>query len=206
MANFPSIDRSSDVGGGAENYKGQYASLKFPKFVYQEYPKHVKNASGTLLGVANNALEEAEILGQHGLEHKDVDSLAHAMSENEALKAKLAQYEGGAGVPQIAAQPRKSTTTVEMLPQEHGSVVPQHEETSPEGANPTYNPPLGGDPATTRPAVKPAGSPQVENQQGNQTVVPASVSGNPLLRDKVAPVANAAGKAPQINKTVDPGV
>lgn len=165
MANFPAIGSSNAEGGGAEYYKGQYASLKFPKFEHKEYPKQVKDKTGKILGRAMNAKEEADLLEANGLEHSDIDPLKHALAEAAELRAKLSQYEGKDPTNQIAAKTSlKTTASVEMLPADT---------------------PV----AETAPVVNNA---------------PASVTGNPLLKDKVTPVANAhpPGTAPAAKPAV----
>jgi hypothetical protein len=99
------------------NYKGQFASLKFPKRVYQEYPKVIRDPAGAKIGRATNAMEEAEILAKAGLEVGAVDPIAAMKAELTAAKEKLAQYEGADASKQIAAKKSGAQTqSVEMLP------------------------------------------------------------------------------------------
>lgn len=108
-----------ETQGGSKNYKGQYASLKFPRYVYKEYPKHVKDPEGKVLGVAGNAMEEAELLANAGLDAQVVDPVAAMRAELEEAKRKLSQYEGKDPANQIAAKNLgKQTASVEMLPAE----------------------------------------------------------------------------------------
>lgn len=183
------------VQGSPENYKGMYGSLKFPPRKHQEYPKQLYKDDGKPLGVANNAMEEKELYASIGVEKADIDPLGAAQDELAVLRAKLAQYEGTDTSKNIAAKPSGvKTSTVEMLPEEQAknptaSVVPEHKEISPEGANPTYNPPPGGDPAQVQHPVPKAG----------QTPAP----GNPLLKDKNT---NLPGTAPKVEKNIGSGV
>lgn len=186
------------VQGSPEGYKGMYGSLKFPPKKHQEYPKLLYRPDGKLLGTAANAMEEKELYASIGVDKADIDPLASAQDELAVLRAKLAQYEGpsaGAIAPTKIAGVK--TSSVEMLPKEQeknptASVVPEHKEISPEGANPTYNPPPGGDPAQVQHPVPKAG----------QTPAPGNKQANPLLAGKPQP----QGTAPAVTKQIDPGV
>lgn len=104
--------------GSPEHYKGQYASLKFPAFKQQEYPKLIYADEGRkkILGTANNAMEEKELYASIGVDKIDVDPLGAALDEVSVLRAKLAQYEGTDATQQIAPAKGVRTNTVEMLP------------------------------------------------------------------------------------------
>lgn len=98
-------------------YKGQFASLKFPRRVYKEYPKVIRDPSGKKIGRATNAMEEAEILANAGLEVSAVDPLAALQAQLAEAQEKLSQYEGKDLSKQIAAKKSgPQTATVEMLP------------------------------------------------------------------------------------------
>src|ERR1700731_372709 len=105
--------------GSPEHYKGQYASLKFPPYKYQEYPKIIykDETRKAVLGTANNAMEEKELYASIGVEKVDIDPLGAALDEVSVLRAKLAQYEGGDASQQIAPTKGVKTNTVEMLPE-----------------------------------------------------------------------------------------
>lgn len=139
------------VQGSPEHYKGQYASLKFPPYKYQEYPKCVyrDEARKAILGIAQNAMEEKDLYASIGVDKVDVDPLGAALDEVSVLRAKLAQYEGADASQQIAPQKAAGvrTNTVEMLPEGAPAAVP-----SAVAAKPP-NPLL-------KPVAQPAGSPQ----------------------------------------------
>ncbi len=98
-------------------YKGQFASLKFPRRVYKEYPKVIRSPDGKKLGRATNAMEEAEILANAGLEVSAVDPLAALQAQLAEAQEKLSQYEGKDLSKQIAAKKSgPQTSSVEMLP------------------------------------------------------------------------------------------
>lgn len=98
-------------------YKGQFASLKFPRRVYKEYPKVIRSPDGQKLGRALNAMEEAEILANAGLEVSAVDPLAALQAQLAEAQEKLSQYEGNDLSKQIAAKKSgPQTSSVEMLP------------------------------------------------------------------------------------------
>src|SRR5882757_5685147 len=103
--------------GSPEHYKGQYASLKFPKFEQKEYPKllYTDESRKKILGTAQNAMEEKELYASIGVEKVDIDPLGAALDEVSVLRAKLAQYEGLAdqAIPVKTAGVR--TETVQML-------------------------------------------------------------------------------------------
>lgn len=106
-------------------YKGQFASLKFPRRVYKEYPKVIRSPDGKKLGRATNAMEEAEILANAGLEVSAVDPLAALQAELAAAQEKLSQYEGKDLSKQIAAKKSgPQTATVEMLPESAPDPIP----------------------------------------------------------------------------------
>jgi hypothetical protein len=138
------------IQGSPENYKGQYASLKFPPYKYQEYPKtlYKDDTRKAVLGIANNAMEEKELYASIGVDKVDIDPLGAALDEVSILRAKLAQYEGSNAAEQIA--PTKPagvrTNTVEMLPEEAPAPMPPTVVAKP--ANPLL-----------KPASQPAGSP-----------------------------------------------
>lgn len=183
------------MSGSPKNYEGQYASLKFEPYKHREFPKAVY-VGGVLVGTANNLLEEKELYASRGIERGDIDPMTSLRDENAELKAKLAQFEGGQ--PVVGRSTGVQTNTVEMLPagapQKMGpgdgvagdNVIPEHLEDSPRGANPTYNPPPGGDPA--RIAVPKPG----------QT---AGAKPNPLLQGK----PGVQGSAPQVNSPIKDG-
>lgn len=109
------------MSGSPEHYKGQYASLKFPAYKYQEYPKvlYRDEDKRTVLGLANNAMEEKELYASIGVEKSDIDPMGAALDEISVLRAKLAQYEGSDLEKQIAPKPAgKQTQTVQMLPED----------------------------------------------------------------------------------------
>jgi hypothetical protein len=205
--------------GSPENYKGQYASLKFDPYKHREFPKAVY-VDGVLVGTANNLLEEKELYASRGIERGDIDPMSAARDEIAELKAKLAQFESGQ--PAVGRSVGVQTNTVSMLPagvpQKMGpgdgvagdNVTPEHLEDSPRGANPTYNPPPGGDPArnavpkpgatSTNPTAEQAqatGSPEKQQQSVSTGTKPP----NPLLVGK----PGAQGTAPQVNKPLESG-
>lgn len=207
--------------GSPENYKGQYASLKFDPYKFKEFPKAVY-LDGKLIGTANNLLEEKELYAARGIDRADIDPMTSLRDENAELKAKLAQFESGQ--PAVGRSPGVQTNTVAMLPESAkrgpgdgvagDNVIPEHLEDSPRGANPTYNPPPGGDPAAN--AVPKPGAPsnQATNAQqaqavgtgaGSQQSVSTGVNTvkppNPLLQGK----PGAQGTAPQVNKPMESG-
>ena len=123
--------------GSPEHYKGQYASLKFPPYKYQEYPKIIykDEARKSVLGTANNAMEEKELYASIGVEKVDIDPLGAALDEVSVLRAKLAQYEGGDASQQIALTKGVKTNTVEMLPESAPAPEP-----APKPVNPLLKP------------------------------------------------------------------
>lgn len=131
--------------GSPEHYKGQYASLKFPPYKYQEYPKAIYTDEGRkkILGMANNAMEEKELYASIGVEKVDIDPLGAALDEVSVLRAKLAQYEGQDASQQIAPAKGVKTNTVEMLSENAPALA----------AEKPINPLL-------KPAAQMAGSPQ----------------------------------------------
>ena len=141
---FPSINNDS-AEQVTRRYKGQFASLKFPRRVYKEYPKIIKDPSGKKIGRAINAMEEAEILANAGLAANAVDPVAAMAAELEEAKRKLAQYEGKDTAKNIAAKPTGAKTqSVEMLPEDKVEVAPDVPKQGPVAANPL----LKGAPAT----------------------------------------------------------
>lgn len=197
------------MSGSPENYKGMYASLKFDLYKHREFPKAVY-IDGKLVGTASNLLEEKELYAVQGIERGDIDPMTSLRDENAELKAKLAQFESGQ--PAVGRSPNIRTNTVTMLPEDDekpqqdagrpqkmgpgdgvagDNVIPEHLENSPRGANLTYNPPPGGDPA--RNAVPKPG--QTPSSQGQ------SAKPNPLLAGK----PGAQGSAPQINSPIKDG-
>lgn len=214
------------MSGSPENYKGQYAGLKFPSYKYNEYPKilYKDEAKKLVLGTANNAMEEKELYASIGVEKADIDPLNAALDEVSVLRAKLAQYEGDDVALQKAAPKRAGvqTNTVEMLPAGSGpgndlpgeNTTPAHLEESPRGANPTYNPPPGGDPAVVQRTVPKAGENPTHNNLAAQAIgtgdskqqqsVSTGVQGkvaNPLLAGK----PGAQGSAPQVTSPIKSG-
>lgn len=191
------------MSGSPENYKGQYASLKFEPYKHREFPKAVY-VGGVLIGTANNLLEEKELYASRGIERGDIDPMTSLRDENAELKAKLAQFESGQ--PATGRSTGVRTNTVEMLPEDDGkpgkmgpgdgaigdNVTPEHLEDSPRGANPTYNPPPGGDPAN-KAVPKPAETPSLNPAAG--------VKPNPLLAGKPGP----QGSAPQVSSPIKDG-
>jgi hypothetical protein len=150
--------------GSPEYYKGQYASLKFPPFKQQEYPKliYTDETRKKVLGVANNAMEEKELYASIGVDKVDVDPLGAALDEVSVLRAKLALYEGSDASQQIAPQKISgvSTNTVEMLP-----------ESTPVSA-PVANAPKAPNPLL-KPAPQTAGVPQ---PQGSAPTITKTLS------------------------------
>ena len=138
------------IQGSPENYKGQYASLKFPPYKYQEYPKllYKDDTRKAVLGTAQNAMEEKELYASIGVDKVDIDPLGAALDEVSILRAKLAQYEGFNAAEQIAPTKLAAvrTNTVEMLPEETSAPVPAAAVAKP--ANPLL-----------KAASQPAGSP-----------------------------------------------
>lgn len=113
---------ANEMQGSPEFYKGMYASLKFPPYRHQEYPKVLyRDEDRTkVLGTVNNAREEQELYASIGVEKGDIDPHGAALDEIAMLKAKLAKYEGTDPTTQIAPQKTAGvkTNTVEMLPEE----------------------------------------------------------------------------------------
>lgn len=210
------------MSGSPENYKGQYASLKFDPYKFKEFPKAIY-VDGKVIGTANNLMEEKELYASRGIDKGDIDPLRASQDEVAELRAKLAQFEAGQPATGRSTAPR--TNTVEMLPagsQKMGpgddvagdNVIPEHLEDSPRGANPTYNPPPDGDPA--RNAVPKPGAPpnQAANAlQAQATAVPggsqqstsAAAKLNPLLPPKPAGSPGAVGTAPQVTSPIKDG-
>lgn len=142
------------MSGSPENYKGQYGSLKFPTYKYQEYPKmlYKDDAKKHQLGMVNNAMEEKELYASIGVDKADIDPVGAMADELVQLKARLAKYEGNDLANQIAPQGgQKTTSTVEMLPEE-----PKGIQSTDAGAKPQ----VAGNPLL-KPHVPPAaGNPQ----------------------------------------------
>ncbi len=141
--------------GSPEHYKGQYAGLKFPPYKYQEYPKvlYRDEARKSILGVANNAMEEKELYASIGVEKIDIDPLGAALDEVSVLRAKLAQYEGKDTPAQIASQKGVKTNTVSMLSEEQSAGLenlPAEQPISAGSTNPLLN----------KAKSQPAGGPQ----------------------------------------------
>lgn len=205
--------------GSPENYKGQYASLKFDPYKHREFPKAIY-VDGKLIGTAANLLEEKELYASRGIERGDIDPMTSLRDENAELKAKLAQFESGQ--PATGRSTGVRTNTVEILPEDDGkpkmgpgdgvagdNVTPQHLEDSPRGANPTYNPPPGGDPAN-KAVPKPGAPPQQAQNALNAQAVGTGDSAqqrsvgkpaNPLLAGKPSP----QGSAPHVNSPIKDG-
>lgn len=192
--------------GSPENYKGQYAGLKFEPYKHREFPKAVY-VEGKLIGTANNLLEEKELYAGQGIDKGDIDPMGALKDENAELRAKLAQFE--AGQPATGRKAGVQTNTVAMLPAGPGDGVVEaaHEEKSPRGANPTYNPPPGGDPANrATPMPGQNGAQNALNAQavgnaaqGQQSVSAGAKPPNPLLAGKPGP----QGTAPQVTKPLE---
>lgn len=101
--------------GSPENYKGQYAGLKFDPYKFREFPKIIYSDSGKVLGTATNAREENELYASIGVVKSDVDPLGAAQDEIAQLREQLAKFEAGASVPPVK-KAGVQTATVEMLP------------------------------------------------------------------------------------------
>lgn len=194
--------------GSPENYKGQYASLKFDPYKHREFPKTIY-VEGKLIGTANNLLEEKELYASRGIERGDIDPMTSLRDENAELKAKLAQFESGQ--PATGRSTGVRTNTVEMLPEgpytppqmgpgdgvAGDNVIPEHLEDSPRGANPTYNPPPGGDPgANVVPKPGQTGATKIAENASQQGKNP-----NPLLAGKPSP----QGSAPPVTSPIKDG-
>lgn len=191
--------------GSPENYKGQYGSLKFDPYKYREFPKSIY-VEGKLIGTANNLMEEKELYASRGIDKGDIDPMSAAQDEIAELRAKLAQFE--TGKPPVGRSPGVRTNTVEMLPEGPDTppqmgpgdgvigdnVIPEHLEDSPRGANPTYNPPPGGDPA--RNAVPKPG--QTEATKIAENASQQGKNPNPLLQGKPGP----QGSAPAVHSPI----
>lgn len=128
------------MSGSPENYKGQYASLKFDPYKFKEFPKAVY-LEGKLIGTANNLLEEKELYAARGIERDDIDPMTSLRDENAELKAKLAQFESGQ--PAVGRTNAVRTATVEMLPETSTVKIAEVAPAKPAG----------------NPLLKPAGSP-----------------------------------------------
>lgn len=142
--------------GSPENYKGQYASLKFEPYKHREFPKAVY-VEGKLIGTANNLMEEKEIYAARGIEREDIDPMTSLRDENAELKAKLAQFESGQ--PAVGRTAGVKTNTIEMLPAGAGSDggAKGKDDASPQVAPKSgLNPLLAGKPSPqgTAPEVK----------------------------------------------------
>lgn len=101
--------------GSPENYKGQYAGLKFDPYKFREFPKIIYAESGKALGIAGNAREENELYASIGVVKSDIDPLGAAQDEIAQLREQLAKFEAGASVPPVK-KAGVQTATVEMLP------------------------------------------------------------------------------------------
>ncbi len=151
--NFPSINAepSEQV---TRRYKGQFASLKFPKRQYHEYPKVIKDLAGKKLGRATNAMEEQALLEGAGLDAQKVDPVAAMQAELEVAKRKLAQYEGKDPANQIAAKkPGARTASVEMLPEEVKEPAAKEEDPPKASGNPLLKAAGLPGPAGTAPKI-----------------------------------------------------
>lgn len=137
-------------------YKGQFASLKFPRYLYQEYPKLIYDPAGAKIGHANNAMEEAEILAGAGLEVNAIDPLAALQAELAAARESLAKYEGNDPAKQIAARkPGPQTSSVEMLPASASAATTEPEPEVVAKPNPLLKPQtLAGSPSPVGTAPK----------------------------------------------------
>lgn len=100
--------------GSPENYKGQYAGMKFEPYKFKEFPKVVYTESGKVLGTAANAREENELYASIGVVKSDVDPLGAAQDEIAQLREQLAKFEAGASVSPVK-KAGVQTATVEML-------------------------------------------------------------------------------------------
>lgn len=149
---------SAEIQGGAENYKGQYGSLKFPRYVYKEYPKVIRNTAGKVLGTVESATQERELLEANGESADKIDPLAAAQAENEELRARLALLEAGAAkITKPTAGPK--TQSVEMLPESTAAEKLADKPAEVKAANPLMKPvtvpgtpqPVGSAPKLTTP-------------------------------------------------------
>ena len=155
--------------GSPEHYKGQYASLKFPPYKYQEYPKAIyrDESRKVILGMANNAMEEKELYASIGVEKVDIDPLGAALDEVSALRERLAKYEGQDAAAQIAPTKGVKTNTVAMLPAE---------ELAGAGSAPAVGSPAKPPNPLLKPApvAQPAGSPQPQGSAPRMDGKPVS--------------------------------
>src|SRR5882672_4389414 len=107
----------NEMTGSPENYKGQYAGLKFDPYKFREFPKVIYSDGGKLLGTAANAREENELYASIGVVKADVDPLGAAQDEIAQLREQLAKFEAGDSVQPVRKAGVK-TATVEMLPED----------------------------------------------------------------------------------------
>lgn len=149
--------------GSPENYKGQYASLKFDPYKHREFPKAVY-VDGKLIGTASNLLEEKELYTSRGIERGDIDPMTSLRDENAELKAKLAQFESGQ--PAVGRSAGARTNTVEML----SASVPD-----PDGKPAAVETPAHVKP-TGNPLLKPAAQTGTPGAQGTAPKVDKQIS------------------------------
>lgn len=109
--------------GSPENYKGQYAGLKFEAYKFREFPKVIYTDGGKVLGTAANAREENELYASIGVVKADVDPLGAAQDEIARLQEQLAEFQAGASVAPVK-KAGVQTATVEMLPDGDGGISP----------------------------------------------------------------------------------
>jgi hypothetical protein len=137
--------------GSPENYKGQYAGLKFDPYKFREFPKVIYADDGKVLGTAANAREENELYASIGVVKADIDPLGAAQDEIARLQEKLAEFEAGASVAPVK-KADVQTATVEMLPEEAVTEIMKAEIKAPEP--PKGNPLLAGKPGAQGTAPK----------------------------------------------------
>lgn len=106
--------------GSPENYKGQYAGLKFDPYKFREFPKVIYSDEGKVLGTAANAREENELYASIGVVKADIDPLGAAQDEIAQLREQLAKFEAGASP--TVKKTGVRTETVKMLPENTANV------------------------------------------------------------------------------------
>lgn len=100
----------------AEQYAGPYAAMKFPEYVFREYPKMVKNKAGQSI-VVNNQREELALASEPSPDLPPDP----VVDERNALLTRVAELEAALQASKTPATPPEPVPIAPAIPPEIGS-------------------------------------------------------------------------------------